>query len=366
MRLEAEANEPRRILIVLPNWVGDVTLATPALLGVRARYRAASITALLRPHLSELIQGGDWHDRELHWPASRGMRAGLDFLTFAGSLRSEAFDCALLLTHSFRSALLAWLARIPRRIGFERDGRRWLLTDPLPTLRAAGRFVPAPVSRSYAQIVNHLGCAVSDLQPRLGITPRQEDEGRALLSRYGLISGRYAVVSAGAAFGEAKCWLPERFAQVCDELSSRTGLLPVLVGAPGERALMRKIAGLATRAVVCCDDPFTTLGTLKVLVRAAALMIANDSGPRHIAIAFRVPTVTIFGPTHQAWTDTGYSGERRLQAQVECGPCQLRRCPLDHRCMKLITAEQVVQAAQALSGSQADAPGIHPEVGACV
>ncbi len=366
MRSEAEEQAPRRILLVLPNWVGDVVLATPALKGVRARFPKAEISVLFRPFLAELLRGCGWFDHELHWPAQNGLGGALTFVRLAKQVRSGAFDTAVLFTHSFRSALLARLARIPQRVGFARDFRGWLLTDRLPPLREAGRFVPAPVSAAYADLVRRLGCSVDRLLPTVGVSERQEAEGRELLARYRLNGNRYAILSAGAAFGAAKCWLPERFAEVCDGLAKRYGLTPVLVGAPGERSLMRRIAGLARQRPVVCDDPFTTLGTLKVLVRGAALMVCNDSGPRHVAIAFNVPLVTVFGPTHQAWTDTGYAGEIKLQAQVECGPCQLRRCPLDHRCMAAVTSEQVLEAVQKLAPVPigATAPGL-AEVNAC-
>jgi heptosyltransferase-2 len=122
----------------------------------------------------------------------------------------------------------------------------------------------------------------------------------------------------------------------------------VLIGAPAEYPLMRQIAVAAGPGVICCTDPGTTLGSLKSVVAGAALMVCNDTGPRHYAIAYRIPTVTIFGPTHQEWTDTGYEGEIKLQAAVDCGPCQLPRCPLDLRCMYAVTVDMVMQAAARL------------------
>jgi heptosyltransferase-2 len=116
----------------------------------------------------------------------------------------------------------------------------------------------------------------------------------------------------------------------------------VIVGAPSEAPLMREIARQARQEVICCDEPGTTLGTLKVIMREAALLVGNDTGPRHYAAAFDVPTVTIFGPTHQEWTDTDYARELKIQIPVECGPCQLPECPLDLRCMTGVTVEMVM------------------------
>lgn len=333
----------RRILVTIPNWVGDVVLATPVLAALRACFAGAQITYLMRRYVREVVEGGGWHDAEVFWPERAGWRRQLRTFDLAGRLRAGRFDLALLLTNSFRSALLARLARIRRRVGYARDGRSWLLTDRLKPLKRDGQFVPSPVLDYYAKLAEHVGCVVADRKLRLAITPQQEGAGAELARHYGLDHGRpYAVINPGAAFGAAKCWLPERFAEVCDRLRTELNLLSVIVGAPGESPLMREIARRAKTEVICCDEPGTTLGSLKILIRDAALLICNDTGPRHYGNAFDVPTVTIFGPTHQEWTDTDYAGEIKIQVPVECGPCQLPTCPLDLRCMAGVTTEMVM------------------------
>ncbi|MFQ5805504.1 MAG: lipopolysaccharide heptosyltransferase II, partial [Phycisphaerae bacterium] len=333
----------RRILVTIPNWVGDVVLATPVLAVLRTHFAAAKITYLMKRYVREVVAGGGWHDAEVYWPEHGRWRHELRMLDLAGRLRAERFDLALLLTNSFRSALIAWLARIPRRVGYARDGRSWLLTDRLKPLKRHGRFVPAPVLPYYVKIAEYVSCAVPDRKLHLGITPEQEHAGAQLARHYRFDDGRpYAVINPGAAFGAAKCWLPERFADVCDRLRAELALRSVIVGAPNEAPLMQEIARRAKTDVVCCHEPGTTLGSLKPLIRDAALLVCNDTGPRHYGNAFNIPTVTIFGPTHQAWTDTGYVGEVKIQVPVECGPCQLPTCPLDLRCMTGVTAEMVM------------------------
>lgn len=335
--------------MVLPNWVGDVVLASPALAALRGHFARAQITFLMRADLAEIVAGCGWHERELFWPAARGPRGAWALPGLVAAIRAEAFDAAALLTNSLRSALVAWLARIPRRVGYARNGRGWLLTDRLRPLRRDGAFVPTPITPYYAAIVERLGAPTPDLRLRLGITPAQEADARALREHY-RIGGprRYAVVNPGAAFGAAKCWPPERFAAVCRGLRQELGLTPVIVGGPSERELMRAVAERAGGEAVCCVSPGTTLGSLKGLIRDASVLLCNDSGPRHYGVAFGVPMVTVFGPTDQRWTDTGYAGELKLQAAVDCGPCQLRTCPLDHRCMRRIGAEQVLEAVRGL------------------
>ncbi len=339
---------PQRLLVGVPNWVGDVVLATPVLAALRAHFHAAHITYLLRPYVSEVVAGGGWHDAELHWPAGRRLRRELALFGLGRTMRAMQLDLAILLTNSFRSALVAWQAGIRRRVGYARDGRSGLLTDKLYPLRRDGEFVPAPVLPYYAALAEYVGCPVSDRALRLGITPAQEQAGQELLRHYGLVGGGpYALINPGAAFGASKCWPAERFGEVCDRLRAEYGLTPVLVGAPHEAPLMRAIAAQAKQGAVCCDQPGTTLGSLKVLTRGAALLVCNDTGPRHYGNAFNVPTVTIFGPTHQAWTDTDYDREIKLQVPVECGPCQRPVCPLDHRCMTGLTVAMVMRAVAA-------------------
>jgi heptosyltransferase-2 len=219
-----------------------------------------------------------------------------------------------------------------------------MLTDRLQPMRLAGEFVPVPILPYYARLVERLGVRVPDWRLRLVVTPDQARAGDALQRHYDLSAGNYAVINPGAAFGAAKCWQPEGFAAVCDALRDQLGWQPVLVGAPGELDLLRRIAAGARGPVTLVDEPGTTLGSLKPLIRDAAVLVCNDTGPRHYGLAFDVPTVTIFGPTFQEWTDTHHPREIKLQARVRCGPCQLKRCPLDHACMKRITPEMVVDA----------------------
>lgn len=333
-----------RILVVIPNWVGDVVMATPVLAALRAHFATARITYLLRPYVADVVAGGGWHDDVLHWPPGRGLRHEWGLLSLVRRLRTARFDLALLLTNSFRAALAAWLGGARRRVGYARDGRGVLLTDRLRPQREAGAFRPFPVLDSYAALAEHVGAAVEDRRLRLGVTPEQEAAGHALLGQHGLRQTAYALLNPGAAFGAAKCWPPDRFAALCDALREQVGLWPVLFGAPGELPLLRRIASQARGPVAVCERPGTTLGSLKVLVRGARLMVCNDTGPRHYALAFGVPTVTLFGPTHQAWTDTGYAGELKLQVPVPCGPCQLRACPLDHRCLTALTVDHALHA----------------------
>ncbi|MCA9244025.1 MAG: lipopolysaccharide heptosyltransferase II [Phycisphaerales bacterium] len=344
----------RRILVVLPNWVGDVVLATPALRALRAGAGEARIDYLLRPYLRDVLDGSRLNDGEYHWSTAKGLSRLSEDATLARKLSTEKYDTAILFTNSWRSALLTRAARIPRRVGYAREARGWLLTDKLYHMRENGRFVPSPITPDYARLVEQLGISVNDRKLRLDVTDAHEGAAAQLRAHYDMAPKRYAVINPGGAFGAAKLWLPDRFAAVCDGLHADHGLKSVIVGAPREADLLRDISSRAASRPVPLIDPPTTLGSLKAIIRDAAIMICNDTGPRHYANAFDTPTVAVFGPTHQEWTDTGYAGEIKLQIPVDCGPCQKKTCPLDHRCMTGLTADMALQAADTLlSGAAA-------------
>lgn len=340
----------RRILVVLPGWVGDLVLATPALRAMKARFPEARFTGLLKGPYRPILEGGDWFDELLAWPGGgkRGDRHRA-FLRLARELRARRFDWAVLMANSFRSALLARLAGIRRRIGYDRDGRGMLLTDRLLARRDDGRFVPVPMIRYYNAIARYLGCDRCPTQPELFTTDEQEREVTELLAARGVRAGQpIVVINPAAAFGPAKCWLPDRFAQVADQLIEGQGAAVFIVGGPNEVGVVRAVGRSMQRAGHVMADPVLKLGPLKALIRRASLLVTNDTGPRHFANAFGTPVVTVFGPTDQRWTLTDAPHEVSLQVPVDCGPCMKRECPLDHRCMKGIEVAEVLESGRSL------------------
>ncbi len=195
----ADAKSVDRLLVVIPNWVGDVVLASPVLAALREHFRQAHISYLMRPYVAEIVAGGGWHDSEAFWPRSRGWRQIAETRALARQLRGQRLDTAILLTNSFRSALVARMARIPCRVGYNRDWRGWLLTDRLRPLRRDGQYVPSPVLPYYIKLAERVGCSVTDRRLRIGVTPRQEEAGQALLRAYHLDNGTpYAAINPGA------------------------------------------------------------------------------------------------------------------------------------------------------------------------
>ncbi len=342
--------DPQRMLLVLPNWVGDLVMATPALKALRERFPRAHLTGLVRQPLEDVLHGGDWLDEMVHWPSGRSVpHRRKSFLGLAGRLRRERFDVALLLANSFRSALLARLAGIPRRVGYDREGRGMLLTDRLLPYKFDGKYVPAPMIGYYNALARYFGCRECPERTELFTTPDEEDVVANALAAADIGPDRPIVVmNPGASFGSAKCWLPERFAEVADRLIDEYGAAVFISCGPKEVPVARRVAGFMRRPATVLDSPVMRLGPLKALIRRSSLLISNDTGPRHFANAFGRPVVVLFGPTDPEWTRTPAAAERAVLVPVDCGPCMKRTCPQDHRCMRLIDSAQVLATAREL------------------
>ena len=178
----------------------------------------------------------------------------------------------------------------------------------------------------------------------------------AAVEAAGARTGRpVVVVNPAAAYGPAKCWPPERFAEVADRIVRLCNAAVFVACGPDEIDVARRVADRMTESAVVLDNPVMRLGPLKALVRRADLLITNDTGPRHFANAFGTPVVVIFGPTDPEWTRTDAPNERSLVVPVDCGPCMKRVCPLDHRCMTRIDADRVFEAARSLLAGRIDA-----------
>ncbi len=276
---------------------------------------------------------------------------------------------AVLLPNSFKSALVCKMAGIKRVVGYERDGRSFLLTDKLLPPKESGRYVPSPIVKYYLGLAHYLGSNARDLRLELFVTPGEARDAREVLQRSGLDpetqrpashgGSPLIVLNPGAAFGAAKCWRPESFAALADRFMDELGATVLLSAAPKERPIVEAIKRHMRRAPVDLSNKGMTLGSLKEIVRRCDLMVTNDTGPRHIAAAFGVPVVTIFGPTHPEWTEIYYAKERQVSIPVFCGPCQKKICPLDHRCMTGVTPDMVwATSMELLRDRPADAPSM--------
>jgi heptosyltransferase II len=338
------------LAVFLPNWIGDAVMATPALRALREHFRTDYIVGVTRPYVAGVLDGADWFDEVLPATADwRGVR------TVARRLRQLRPALAVLLPNSIRSALTAWLGACRRRIGLVRDPfRRLLLTDALEPVRdAAGRITPSPVIEDYNRVAQAAGCADPGYRMELFTTPADEAAADLVWRRAGFGPGRSVVcLNPGAAFGSAKQWPASYFADLARDFARNRGSGVLVLCGPTERDLAGLIASAvdhpAVVALSAAGMPALSLGLTKAIIRRCDLLVTTDSGPRHFAAAFGRPVVTLFGPTHIAWTETCYPHAIHLQKQVDCGPCQRRICPLDHRCMTRLLPTEVLAAAEEL------------------
>ncbi|MCP4593260.1 MAG: lipopolysaccharide heptosyltransferase II [bacterium] len=345
MRPELDQCAPERIIIVLPTWVGDAVMATPTMREIRRQFPKTHIAHLVEANTRPVIDSSGWMDEVICWPPRKqgGRRRGM--VRLATQIRQRRFDWAVLLPNSFRSAFLVRLAGVPRRIGYDRDGRRLLLTDRLRVQSEGGRIAVVPMVEYYGRIAEALGCATPGHRLELATEPESEEFVARRLGDLGIADQRPLVVmNPGAKYGSAKQWLPERFAAVGDRLIAERGAAVVITCGPGEEDLAHSVAVHMRQRSYVLDNPRGTLSQLKSLIRRCDLLLTNDTGPRHFAKAFGLPVVTVFGSTVQKLTDTDYALERKVHVEVDCGPCALRVCPLDHRCMTGVSVDAVCAA----------------------
>jgi heptosyltransferase-2 len=248
--------------------------------------------------------------------------------------------------------VLAWRGGAKRRVGYARGGRSFLLTDRLdPPRDRWGSFRPTPIVDYYLALARHLKCPVDSTRTDLHTTPLDEAAADRAFAALGISPGaRVVCLNTGGAFGPAKAWPEEHFASLARRLAVESGVDVLVLCGPGEREAARAIVAKAehSRVTSLADQPLS-LGLSKACVRRSALLVTTDSGPRHFAPAFDVPVLTLFGPTHIAWTRTYHPLSIHILHPVDCGPCQRPVCPEGHhRCMKDLDPDSVFRASMRL------------------
>ena len=337
----------RRIVVRGPNWLGDAVMCEPALSQVRTLFPQAEITLLVKPGIADLLAQHPEVNRTLVYD-DRGRHAGLvGKWTLAGVLRRHRFDLAILFQNAFEAALISFLAGIPRRFGYATDGRTLLLTDPVTV---PPRTAQRHQVEYYWDLLKPLGGHGPAPAPRLFVTPDESALIAGRLADAGIGPSDPVIgVNPGSTYGHAKRWLPDRYAEVVNravtDVQGRSGARVgvAILGAKGEEPLGKAIADqIKTRTVVCSGQ--TTVRELMALVKRCQLFLTNDTGPMHVAAAFKVPLVAVFGPTDWQTTSPFGVDAQLVRQPVSCAPCLLRECPIDHRCMTGVTVEQVYDA----------------------
>lgn len=340
----------RRIALFLPNWIGDVVMATPAVRAVRERYPVARILAVCKPYVAETVAGSPWFDDLVPWDKIGPRHHRFRFVL--GRLHDENLDAAVLFPNSFRTALLARLAGARRIVGFARYFREPLLTRRLHAARGLdGKPKPAPILDDYNRLATALGAPDPGRRMELFTTPADEAEAERFWLKHGLNRvNRVVGLNPGGAFGAAKHWPTYSFADLAGRFAGMRSTAVVVLCGPSEKDEAIRIVERSGRSNVhsLADGPLS-IGLTKAIVRRLSLLVTTDSGPRHFAAAFDVPVVSLFGPTHIAWTETHFEKAIHLQKKLDCGPCQKRTCPLGHhRCMTELSVYEAFAAAREL------------------
>jgi len=364
-----EPEKVRRLLVRGTNWVGDSVMSLPALKQLRQLFTQAHISLLVRPWVSGIYEETDSVDEVLIYDRQETHRGPQGRLKLIRSLRNRKFDAVVLFQNAFEAALLAWLARIPIRAGYSRDGRGWLLTHPvsidLHTLKLHQSYYYLDLIDQLAQR-NRVALSVPASKPDASVRPAslpdislpvgqdRREAARNQLREYGVkFSGKLIGVNPGAFFGSAKRWPAERYGDLLDRLVERQGAQVVVFGAPNETSIALQIrAAMRHQAVLLTGK--TELAQLIAMIACCDLFVTNDSGPMHLAAALRVPTLAIFGPTDEVATGPLSPTAVVLNKKVECSPCLLRECPIDHRCMTRITVDEVYERTVAMLNSPAN------------
>jgi heptosyltransferase II len=323
-------------------------MSLPAIRAIREIFPRAHLAVVARPWVADLYAREKAIDQVIVYTAQKGLRAKRNF---AHLLRAEHFECAILLQNAFDAAWMAWMAGIAERIGYRRDGRGLLLTRAIPVPEPGD--IPRHERFYYLELLRRAGL-MEHLPPtpfiRLDGIESARESGARHLATLG-IQGPTIGISPGAAYGNAKRWLPERFAESAARVLSLGRALPrptaLVFGSASERDLCQQVtADLETAGVDVRNlAGQTSLREFIDLAACCRLFLTNDSGAMHVASALGVPTVAVFGATDD--TTTGPTGPLAsvIRAHAECSPCLLRECPIDHRCMTRVTTDSVTSAA---------------------
>ncbi len=322
----------------MPNWIGDLVMATPILTDLRKAYPHAKITAMCRSPLSDLLRQ-DPEINELFCFSKRGrFSKGAEKRAIVQKLKKEKYDLGILLTHSFSSAWWFWLGNVKKRLGYACNGRALLLSEgvSLPENLHQQHLV-----NTYKSLLSPLGIPSSSTAPRLFLSDEEVNNARFLLKQHGVSAYSTIIgINPGAAYGSAKCWLPNRFREVTEKLLENEENFIVYFGDQASASLVKEICkDLPPRVINLAG--LTSLRELAALISICRVLLTNDSGPMHIADALGTFVIALFGSTSEIVTGPYKAGEV-IHKHVKCSPCYQRTCPIDFRCMKEIEVDEVL------------------------
>ena len=336
----------RRILIRATNWIGDAVMSMPAFEAVRENFPASHIAVLARPWVVPLYESHPAANEVIPYRRGSGYRKGLlEFLGAVRIVRSRHFDMAVLFQNAFEAALIARIAGIKVRVGYNTDARGFLLSHSVAkeTEGLKGHQV-----EYYLTLLRALGWEAPSRDPVLRAGSESVTRARSLLSAKGIEDHDLLVgLSPGAAYGPAKRWPVERFAAIGQRAIREWGAKVVVIGTEKEKELGETLASSAAPGVVnLCG--MTRLGDALALIKQCRVFVSNDSGLMHVAAALQVPTVAIFGSTDSVATGPRGKNSTIVKQDMECSPCLKPECPVGYRCLLAVQPDDVWRAMEKL------------------
>lgn len=332
--------DPKNIIVRMPNWIGDLIMATPVLTDLRKAFPKSSITAMCKSPIADLLREDAAIDELFCFTKpSNDFSRREERRNIIEKIIGGKYDLGLLLTNSFSSAWWFWQGKVKRRLGYGAHFRSFLLTDCIKMPKESIHQVDV-----YKKLLGALGVPHSNTAPRLHLSEREREIAMTLLEQRGYTKGRPLIgINPGAAYGSAKCWPSERFRELAMRLLDQANV--VFFGDSATAPLVKEICQDLPSSVINLAGA-TNLRELACLIQDCDLLITNDSGPMHIGAALSTPLIALFGSTDDRATGPWGQSDAVINKRVTCSPCFKRKCPIDFRCMKEISVNEVVQFAR--------------------
>jgi heptosyltransferase-2 len=332
---------PKNIIIRMPNWLGDLVMATPVIADVRHKWPDATITAMCQSNVAPLLKNNPHLDEIYSFRKPSGWIHRIHHREIVDELKKGEYDLGILLTNSFSSALWFWRGKVRNRLGYAANLRQSLLNK---AVRFPHALESQHLIRTYKMLLSPLGIPVSETEPQLYLSQEEIKTAHELLRLLGVHPEKQTIVgiNPGAAYGSAKCWLPDRFKEVTRRLVANPNTVVIYFGDQAGTPLVNDICQDMPERVINLAGK-TNLRELMALIKTCSVFLTNDSGPMHIAAALKTPLVALFGSTSDTKTGPSYGISHVIHKHVECSPCYKRVCPIDFKCMKRIGVDEVYQ-----------------------
>ena len=316
-----------KTIVYLPNWLGDMVMAVPFLNSLRASLND-ELWGIGKTNAIHIYNGLNIFDRFVPFD----IKGGISLLDKVTIIKDLDFERGIALPHSFRSALLLYLAQIKERIGYPRNKRGFMLTHPVP-----GDSDLEPTVEHYLKIIDFMGCKRSTNTPVLCVA---QDEERRFDENNMQVNKPYVAFIVGAQYGPSKCWPTGHFSKLADMIANAYGMKVYILPGMGEENLANEIYdGVSSKEFV--EIRSMGIRELKVCLSNASVVVSNDTGPRHISAALGVPTIVLLGPMDEKYTYYPNEFTRQIIKDIPCRPCNNKKCDKNHECLRGIMPEEV-------------------------